>query len=85
MRKLTLDPETLRVESFLTAATPTARGTVRGAQQLGVITVADFPVGGDRDSECTGPCMSNQSECPIMSCGSSCDPETVAVTVPATG
>lgn len=84
MRKLTLDPETLRVESFLTAAASSARGTVRGAQQLGAITVADLPAGG-RDSECTGPCMSNQSECPIMSCGSSCDPETVAVTVPATG
>jgi len=81
MRKLTLDPETLRVESFLTAATSTARGTVRGAQQLGVITVADLPA---RDSECTGPCMSNQSECPILSCGSSCDPETVA-TVPVSG
>ncbi len=84
MRKLTLDPETLQVESFLTAATSTARGTVRGAQQLGVITMADLPVNG-RDSECTGPCMSNQSECPILSCGSSCDPETVAVTVPVTG
>jgi hypothetical protein len=78
MRKLTLDPETLRVESFLTAATSTARGTVRGAQQ-GVITVAEMPdarIGGG----CTDETMSGESLCPILSCGSSCDPETVAVT-----
>jgi hypothetical protein len=79
MRKLTLDPETLRVESFLTAATSSARGTVRGAQQAGVITVAEMPgvrIGGG----CTDETMSGESMCPILSCGSSCDPETVPVT-----
>jgi hypothetical protein len=85
MRKLTLDPETLRVESFLTAAASPTRGTVRGEQQAGVITVAELPGGGGFGSECTDGCMSGQSECPILSCGSSCDPETIAVTVPVTG
>jgi len=71
MRKLTLDPESLRVESFLTAASTAARGTVRGAQ-VGLATDPVLPGGGD--TGCTEPCMSNGSDCPILSCGSDCDP-----------
>ncbi|HYH81077.1 MAG TPA: hypothetical protein VEX86_14845 [Longimicrobium sp.] len=78
MRKLTLDPESLRVESFLTAASPAGRGTVRGAQ-IGVATVPELPIG--VDTGCTAPCMSNQSECPIQSCGSDCDPDGVGFRV----
>lgn len=69
MRKLTLDPEALRVESFQTAARPAGRGTVHGARAE---IVPDVPVG--RDSGCTEPCMSNESQCPILSCGSDCEP-----------
>ena len=69
MRKLTLDPEALRVETFRTATAPAGRGTIHAARAV---------IGGEllpaaRDSECTEPCMSNQSECPIMSCGSDCN------------
>ena len=72
MRKLTLDPESLCVESFLPSASAVGRGTVRGAQ-MGVATVPNLPIG--VDTGCTAPCMSNQSECPILSCGSDCDPD----------
>jgi len=70
MRKLTLDPESLRVESFRTAAAPTVRGTVIAARAE---IFPDEPVG--YGSGCTDECMSNQSQCPILSCGSSCDPQ----------
>jgi hypothetical protein len=66
MRTLKLDVEALAVESFHTAPAADGRGTVHGAQ----------------DSECTDPCLSEESWCPILSCGSSCDPET---TVPEPG
>lgn len=67
MRKLKLNPEALRVETFRTASAPAGRGTVHGARAI-------VPgVGGD--SGCTEPCMSNESECPILSCGSDCDPQ----------
>jgi hypothetical protein len=70
MRKLTLDPESLRVESFRTASTPNLRGTVNAAR-------ADvIPHPPAADTGCTEPCMSNASECPILSCGSDCDPQT---------
>ena len=61
MRKLKLDPEALLVETFRTASAPAGRGTIHGARAV---------IGGD--SGCTEPCMSNQSECPILSCGSDC-------------
>lgn len=73
MRKLTLNPESLRVESFLTAARPTGRGTVHGAR---AVVVPELPGG---DSGCTDPCMSNESQCPILSCGSDCDPDGVGI------
>ncbi|HET7233391.1 MAG TPA: hypothetical protein VFJ16_25490 [Longimicrobium sp.] len=68
MRKLTLDPENLRVESFIAAERPAGRGTVHGARAE---LVPALPADG---SGCTDPCMSNQSECPIESCGSDCGP-----------
>ena len=69
MRKLKLDPEALRVETFRTASAPAGRGTVHGAR------AALVPDIGGGDSACTEPCISNQSECPILSCGSDCDPQ----------
>lgn len=70
--KLKLDLAELRVESFRVAGAADARGTVRGAADaLG----AALP-GAGGDSGCTDPCMSYQSQCPILSCGSGCDPET---------
>jgi hypothetical protein len=73
MRKLTLDPDSLRVETFLTAARPAGRGTVHGAQP---VVVPDLP---RADSGCTDPCMSNESQCPILSCGSDCVPDGVGI------
>ena len=75
MRKLTLDPESLCVESFGTAATPAHRGTVNAARAE---IVPRIPVA--NGTGCTDECMSNQSQCPILSCGSDCDPQQ-----PATG
>ena len=73
MRKLTLDPESLRVESFRTAVRPAGRGTVHGAR-------ADVvPIIPGADTGCTEPCMSNESQCPILSCGSDCDPGQAGV------
>jgi hypothetical protein len=69
MRMLKLDIDTLAVESFHTAAALERRGTVHAAEQDGFV-----PVGAD--TGCTAPCLSEESWCPIMSCGSSCDPET---------
>lgn len=73
--KLKLEIEALAVESFHTAPAADGRGTVYGAQE------GAFAAFG-ADSECTDPCMSEESWCPILSCGSSCDPGT---TVPEPG
>ncbi len=61
MRMLKLEIEALTVDSFHTAPAAAARGTVRGAQ--------DRLIAYD-DTECP----SGVSACPILSCGSSCDP-----------
>ena len=68
MRMLKLEIDALAVESFHTAAAADARGTVHAAQDGFVAFGAE---------ECTVP--SDDSWCPILSCGSSCDPETVPV------
>lgn len=64
MRMLKLEIDALAVESFHTAAATDARGTVHAAQDHFVAVGAD-----------TG-CPTGASGCPIMSCGSSCDPDT---------
>lgn len=65
MRMLKLEIDALAVESFPTAAAAGARGTVHGAL---------YGFVGGADTDCTVP--SDESNCPIMSCGSSCDPDT---------
>ena len=61
MRKLTLAVESLRVESFDTAARPAARGTVRGAEDT-------FHAECDTNNVW---CTYQTSELP--SCGGTCD------------
>ncbi|HEX8695538.1 MAG TPA: hypothetical protein VF746_24205 [Longimicrobium sp.] len=73
--KLKLEIEALAVESFPTAPAADGRGTVHGAQEGAFAGVG-------ADTGCTAPCLSEESWCPILSCGSSCDPET---TVPEPG
>lgn len=70
MRMLKLDLDTLAVESFHTADTRGRGGTVHAAQQHGVVAVGAH-------AECTVP--TDASGCPIASCGSSCDPDTVPI------
>jgi len=65
---LKLDLDELAVESFHTAEAAQTRGTVHGAQDRYAAVGAD--------TGCTAPCLSEESWCPILSCGSSCDPET---------
>lgn len=77
MRKLKLDPETLRVESFGTVPTGAGAGTVYGAQDR-----VFAGIGAAQDTGCTQPCLSEESVCPILSCGSSCDPDGEIVTHP---
>ena len=74
--KLKLDLAGLRVVSFPVAGAAGGRGTVRGAADA---FGAALPGAGGGDSGCTDPCMSYQSQCPILSCGSGCDPETQPV------
>jgi hypothetical protein len=69
MPKLKLDLDTLHVESFRTSSSAAGRGTVHGAS--GVEPVISDPV---EHTGCTDECMSGPSDCPIESCGSSCDP-----------
>jgi hypothetical protein len=73
MRKIVLDLDRLHVESFITDTRRGARGTVHAAGAA----AGDAPA----PSGCTDPCMSEDSWCPILSCGSDCVPDTQ----PATG
>jgi hypothetical protein len=73
MRMLKLDLDTLAVESFHTADTRGRGGTVHAAQQHGFVAIGAH-------EECTVP--SDGSMCPIMSCGSSCTPDTEPITGP---
>ena len=68
MRMLKLEIDALEVESFHTVALVEDRGTVHGAQDGAFVGFGD-------DTGCTDPCLSEESWCPIESCGSSCDPE----------
>ncbi len=67
MSKLRLDLEALAVETFATTAAGGRHGTVRGAAHDGF---ADTPA---EDTGCTAPCMSGESMCWIVSCGSTCE------------
>ena len=70
MPKLKLDVEALEVETFATVAESGRRGTVRGAAYDVFAAVRETP--GD-DTGCTAPCMSGESLCEMVSCGSSCE------------
>ncbi|HEU4456616.1 MAG TPA: hypothetical protein VFR81_26350 [Longimicrobium sp.] len=66
MSKLKLDLEALAVETFATTPADGRRGTVHGA----LAGTADTPA---EDTGCTAPCMSGDSMCWIVSCGSTCE------------
>ena len=60
MRRMRLDPDALHVESF------------RG-ESIPIFGFGD-PAPPANDTGCTDECMSGESLCPILSCGSDCDP-----------
>ena len=67
MPKLKLDVEALEVETFATTPAGGRRGTVQAHDGSDEVAT---PVG---DTGCTEPCMSGESMCYIVSCGSSCE------------
>lgn len=66
MRKLRLNFETLRVESFVTETTSARRGTVEGQSQLFPSHYSICPVicGGGQDSDDCGVSYGYGSDCP---------------------
>ncbi|HEU4456615.1 MAG TPA: pinensin family lanthipeptide [Longimicrobium sp.] len=70
MPRLKLKLEALAVESFATVAGNGRRGTVRGAAHDAFAGTGDTPV---EDTGCTAPCLSGESGCKIISCGSTCE------------